>query len=240
MTGDELLEYIFIRIAQTGGAVFSDDEIKNWPTSITNILLKHEILQRAQPARVVECKGCEENCIMPVNVFPAENKQPARAFVACDKRNDVGLVPVDISRLQQWQSTIEMIATNLMVLLQLPQITPKLVASKQWHIGVLQGKKHKSPILLLSENNLSLSLAGYTITLLEVLSIQENTLALDKSKLLRLVDKPTGSSETPEDRRKRLKSRIREEKAKGTKAFLKVVAKEEGISVSRLKQIIDK
>ncbi|MGQ0443619.1 MAG: hypothetical protein ACT4O2_00450 [Beijerinckiaceae bacterium] len=45
------------------------------------------------------------------------------------------------------------------------------------------------------------------------------------------------NTETPEQRRKRLKARLREEKAKGTRAFLQVVAKEEGISPSRLKQL---
>jgi hypothetical protein len=43
--------------------------------------------------------------------------------------------------------------------------------------------------------------------------------------------------ETPEQRAVRLTARIAEEKAKGTRAFLKVVAVEEGISISRLKQI---
>lgn len=45
-------------------------------------------------------------------------------------------------------------------------------------------------------------------------------------------------TETPEQRRERLKVRVREEKAKGTKAFMQVVAKEEGISPSRLKQLV--
>lgn len=43
---------------------------------------------------------------------------------------------------------------------------------------------------------------------------------------------------SPEERRKRLKARVEEERRKGTKAFLKVVAEEEGISIPRLKQLI--
>lgn len=45
------------------------------------------------------------------------------------------------------------------------------------------------------------------------------------------------SQETPEMRRQRLSARIQEEKAKGTRAYLKVVAQGEGISISRLKQL---
>lgn len=42
-----------------------------------------------------------------------------------------------------------------------------------------------------------------------------------------------------EERRKRLIERVAEEKNKGNKSFLKTVAEEEGISRSRLKQLID-
>lgn len=44
--------------------------------------------------------------------------------------------------------------------------------------------------------------------------------------------------ETPEKRRQRLKNRVKQERAKGTKSFLIVVAEEERISVSRLKQLV--
>ena len=43
--------------------------------------------------------------------------------------------------------------------------------------------------------------------------------------------------ETPIERSERLRARIKEEKAKGTKAFLRLVASEENISTTRLKQI---
>lgn len=46
------------------------------------------------------------------------------------------------------------------------------------------------------------------------------------------------SKETTSQRCERIKKRVAEEKGKGTKAFLKVVAAEENISVARIKQII--
>lgn len=45
--------------------------------------------------------------------------------------------------------------------------------------------------------------------------------------------------ETKQERYARISVRVKEEKIKGTKAYLRVVAKEEGISVSRIKQIIN-
>lgn len=59
--------------------------------------------------------------------------------------------------------------------------------------------------------------------------------ALTKLPLARGADR----KELPKDRRRRLRARVDEERHKGTKAFLEVVAKEEGLSVSRLKQLID-
>lgn len=47
------------------------------------------------------------------------------------------------------------------------------------------------------------------------------------------------TAETPKARRTRLKARVGEIKAKGTKAFLKFVAAEEGISTARLKQLLE-
>lgn len=46
------------------------------------------------------------------------------------------------------------------------------------------------------------------------------------------------NAETSETRRERIRARVLEEKAKGTKAFLRVVAEEEEISTTRIKQIV--
>jgi hypothetical protein len=65
--------------------------------------------------------------------------------------------------------------------------------------------------------------------------------AVDRRTLNRLVDQPVagaGDTESATQRRERIKKRVQAEKAKGTKAFLKAVAEEEGISVTRLKQLL--
>ncbi len=66
------------------------------------VLVKSGLLGRAEPAQVIECDGCERNCFMPVHVRPAEGNRPARAFISCDKPEDVGRVPVELGRLTQW------------------------------------------------------------------------------------------------------------------------------------------
>lgn len=237
MTVSGLLEAVLDRLgsAEAAEAFFGADEAADWPPGALDVFLKHGLLRRAQPAQVIECRGCEDNCFMPVHVFPAEGGRPARALIACDKRDDVGRVAVDFRRLEQWQATGGMIAAVLARLLEFSEPAP--ADGGQWHIGVLKGKKQKRPVALLADG-LKLSLAGHAVPLVDVLAFDGNILALDKAALLRLVDKPEGNGEDPEARRERLKARVREEKAKGTKAFNQVVAKEEGISASRLKQLL--
>lgn len=238
MTESDLLEAVLDRLgsAEAAESFFGADEVADWPPGALEAFIRHGLLRRAQPAQVIECRGCEENCFMPVQVFPAEGGRPARAFIACDRRDDVGRVAVDFHRLEQWQATCRMIAAVLARLLGFSEPSP--ADGGQWHIGVLKGKKHKSPVVLLAGDSLTLSLAGYAVPLVDVLAIEENALALDKAALIRLVDNPEGNGEDPEARRERLKARVGEERANGTKAFLKKVADEEGISIPRLKQIV--
>ena len=71
--------------------------------------------------------------------------------------------------------------------------------------------------------------------------VNGDRIVIDKRMLKRCVDSPVagaGDAESAEQRRDRLKARVRAEKAKGTKAFLKMVAEEEGVSVSRVKQLV--
>ena len=222
------------------GAFFFWDEVKDWPAGALDILVTSGLLQPAQPMATVDCDGCEDNCTMPVTVYPAQEDKPGRAFITCVERDDIGRVHVDFRRMVQWQATGELIAAVLARLLGLPRTATQAADGKQWNIGTLKGMKHNSPVTLLAGDSLTLALAGHAVPLVEVLTIEKNTLALDKAALIRSVDNPAGDAEaeTPEARRERIRARVREEKAKGTKAFLRVVADEEGISSSRLKQLI--
>jgi hypothetical protein len=75
----------------------------------------------------------------------------------------------------------------------------------------------------------------------EILTLKNKGFKMDKQTLIRLVDRPVagaGDSESAEQRRARIKKQVEAEKAKGNKAFLKTVARAEGFSVSRLKQLL--
>ena len=131
---------------------------------------------------------------MRVEVYPAQEDKPGRAFITCDKRDDMGRVRVDFRRMEQWQATGGLIAAVLARLLGLPRAASLATDGRQWNVGVLWGREHRSPVTLLAGDCLTLALAGHAVPLVEVLTIEENALALDKTALIRLVDNPAGDS----------------------------------------------
>lgn len=196
MTENGLLENILDRLGASGTAeeMFGADEAAGWPPGALDMLIQSGLLRRAQPTQVIECRGCEEYCFKQVDVLPAEGVSPARALIVCDERDDIGRVPVDFSRLEQWQTTGELIATALAKLLGFSE-QPKVVGRNQWHIGTFKGNNLKSSVKLLAGDGLTLSLAGHTVPLEDMLAIEGKALTLDKAELIRLVDNPAGDSE---------------------------------------------
>ena len=240
MTPQAALIELLERVGATQGAgVFvNEDELRQWPSAAVAVMKSQKLIAKARPASSVICPGCERECAMQVHTVPAATGSPV-PFIVCDKRSDINRVAVPLSALEQWKTTGEMIAEMLAELLGISRAISVGGDGYEWFIGLLEGKKRKSRARLTARDGLNIKLAGHTVPLIEVLAINDDALALDKRVLVRLVDKPADDSEieTPEQRRERLHARIDEEKAKGTKAFLKLVAAEEGISTSRLKQI---
>jgi hypothetical protein len=119
MTEQELLAYILGRLRRTESMqeLFAADEIAEWPDGAFDTLAKAGLLRPASPAQVLTCIGCEQYCSMPINSLPALEDRPARIFIACDKRDDVGRLPVEATRLRQWQFSGEALARVLAELL---------------------------------------------------------------------------------------------------------------------------
>lgn len=243
MTPDDALIELLDRLAAAGGdaVLLSENELARWPAALVAEMKSQGLLTKAAPAAATECPGCEEACVRPVHVLVAP-EGPA-AFVVCDLRDDVNRVTVPSSRLGQWRASGTSLAGLLAGLLGLPSPACSDFGTPRWQVGVLRGSKHSSHIVLGAEDGLCLSLAGYSVPVAEVLMLKGKALAVDKRRLTALVDQPAaggGVVESAVQRRERLVKRIEQEMAKGTKAYLRVVAKEEGISVQRLKQIRDR
>ena len=166
---------------------------------------------------------------MPVHTLTHRTRDPA-SFIYCDKRDDINRVQVPAERLKQWQTSGTLVADLLAGLLGLLRPDAGDTSAGRWEVGMFRGKKESSHLVLIADGGLSLALAGHSIALAEVLTLEGMGFKLDKQTLVRLVDKPiagAGDKESATQRRARLK-----------KTFLKTVAGDEGISVSRLKQLL--
>lgn len=242
MTPLGVLDELLARVGAGNGAVVfvSEHELSQWPDAAVASMKAQRLLTKTRPATSAVCPGCERECVMPVHVLASAVGAPA-AFVVCDKRSDINRVAVPVSHLEQWQVSCELIADLLSRLLGLSRVEGCTGDAGRWGVGIIKGAKHKSRLALVAGGGVNVSLAGHTVPLAEVLALDEGGFTLDLRELRRLVDNPAAGgddAETPEQRRERLRNRVREEKAKGTKAFLQRVAKEEGISLSRIKQLI--
>lgn len=234
----ELLERLG---ARSGAAVvISDRELREWPGSAVAAMKAQGLITKASPARSTVCPGCEQECVMPVHVINSKARDPA-AFIVCDKRSDINRVPVLVDRLEQWQATGESVAALLAGLLGLHRSSGSSGDTARWEVGMFKGVKHSSHLVLVADGSLTLSLAGHSIPLGNVLTLVGRAFKVDRPRLNYLVDRPAGGAgdvESAAQRRERLKKRVRIVKLKGDKTFLKTVAAEEGISVSRLKQLL--
>lgn len=105
MTRDELLEHLLGRLSRiVEPAVFSADEVRQWPDGAHAALVAAGALQRTLPAQVIGCDGCEKNCFKPVHVRKRPDGRGAAAFITCDEPEDLGRIRVELTRLEQWQT----------------------------------------------------------------------------------------------------------------------------------------
>src|SRR5579859_5236489 len=75
-----------------------------------SILIQLGLLRPGEPARATICDGCDRGCSMEVQFSRGDRVSEDRAFVVCDKRDDIGRVPVHIERLRQWRMSLGEIA----------------------------------------------------------------------------------------------------------------------------------
>lgn len=242
MTPQAVLTELLDRIAASHGApvLIGADELADWPAEAVTVLQSQGVITRARPAVSAVCPGCERECVMPVYVLTRQGSDP-QAIIVCDKRSDINRVPVPLDRLEQWQVSGDSIAGMLAALLGLHRSGQDDPSSGRWEVGLLKGAKHSSHVVMRAGKGLTLELAGHSVALAEVLALENGTFSVDRRALTRLVDQPVaaaGDTESAAQRRERLKRRVDELKAKGVKAFLKTVAEEEGLSVSRVKQLL--
>lgn len=195
MSEAALLATIFERLvcAEFGAAVFfGADETARWPQGALESLTAAALLNPSPPAAVIECDGCERGCFMPVHVRPAEDDRAARAFISCDKPEDLGRIRVDRTRLLRWRITGASLAGAVARLLEIS--LPPQANGRGWMLGLLHGREHLGAVTLAIDRAAKLSLAGKSLPLVQVLTLSADGLTADSGALVRAVE---GSTQAP-------------------------------------------
>lgn len=234
----ELLDHI--AAIQGNTALLSTDELGQWPDEDVSIFENHKLIRKTRPTTSIECTECEEACIRPIYSEPVAGGE-TRLFIVCEKQSDINRIEIPASRLEQWKSCGSYFAELVSELLELRRPNNSNESTDRWEIGLMKGRKHSSHITLVKDNTLQLNIGGHSIALADVLTLENDHFIIDKKILTRFIDNPVsggGNIESAEQRRKRIKKRVNELKTQGVRAFLKAVAEEEDISISRIKQLI--
>lgn len=237
----DVLPTVLDRLAAAAGevALFSERELAEWPAAALARLKAEGLLVKGPPADILTCPGCEEDCTLPVESDTTASGA-LRAFVVCDKRDDVVRVAIARDLLEQWTCSPERVADVLARLLGIRR-SGSDAAARRWDVGVLKGAKGSAHVVLGIENELRLTIAGHSLPVADVLELGDKGLTIERRALLRCVDNPiaaAGDEPSAAQRRERLRKRRNELKAAGKRNFNQLLAAEEGISVSTIKQLL--
>ena len=193
MTLADVLQDLVQRLGSGDDTVLTWEQVRQWPKVAIDAFQKAGWIKPTVAASTVECSGCEENCFMPVHILPARNGQPARAYVACDRPAGMGRVNIPLSRLRQWQITEAQVAGWLSRALGLKAKAERDPASGTFTLGNLQGKKRLGSLKFDTATPASLTVAGHSLPLSDVVDFKRDDLRIDRAAILDIVDLPPAS-----------------------------------------------
>lgn len=178
--------------ASQGAAVLVNDyELSQWPSAAVAAMKTQRLFTKARPAASAICPGCERDCVMPVHVLSDEGKQPAWAFIVCDKRSDINRVEIPLTRLTQWQCSAEAVCAFVADTLDLRRSDEQAAIAALRNIGVATGNKRSQMLCLQAHGALALVAGNNSMALAEVVEYHDGAYSLDGVMIRQLVDAAT-------------------------------------------------
>ena len=176
---------------QAAAVLLNDDELSQWPTEAVAAMKAQRLLAKARPASSVICTGCESDCVMPVDVLPAEGNRPTSAFVVCDKRSDINRVLIPLTKLIQWQCNTDAVCGFIAASLGLRRSEEQTASADLWNIGIATGDKRSQMLCLQANGALALVAGGNELPLAELIEYHDGAYSLDGAMIRKLVDAAT-------------------------------------------------
>lgn len=193
MTLNDVLQDLIQHLETKGNNTIVWEQVRQWPEGAVEIFQNAEWIKPAAPAKSVVCPGCEENCFMPVHVSPAMQGLAVNAYVACDRRDDMGRIPIPPEMLQQWQITESQVAQWVARELGLRGKPKKDKTTQIIQVGDVQGKKKFGKLEMVSMEPVSLRASGHLLSFKEVVFLDGNQLGIDNQAIMNVVDRPPPS-----------------------------------------------
>jgi hypothetical protein len=193
MTFEDVVQELIENLSSKGDGTISWEQVRIWPQSAIEIFLNAGWIKPKPPANSVVCPGCEENCFMPVHIYPAVQDRPAKSFVACDKFDYMGRISISLDCLQQWQISENQVAQWISRQLELRGKPKRDEKTKNILIGEVQGKKKTGLLELCCTEPASLKAPGHSMPLIEFIFLKANQLQIDQAAIINLIDKPPPS-----------------------------------------------
>lgn len=175
----------------SGVVLINDAELSQWPGAAVTAMKTQHLLAKARPASSAICPGCERDCVMPVQVLPAEGKWPAQAFIACDKRDDTSRVPVPLTSLTQWQCSADAVCGFVAASLGLRRSDKQSSSPGLFEIGVATGDKRSQMLCLQANGVLALVAGSNPLPLADLVEYHDGAYSLDGAMVRQLVDAAT-------------------------------------------------
>lgn len=128
MTPETVLAVLVNRLeASCGAAVHvGGSELGEWPADSVAALKAARLLVRARPASRLVCPGCERRCDKSVDLYPAEDAKPARAYIICDEPEDMGRIQLELADLEQWRMSGDATPASVAQALGVPLLPAKV------------------------------------------------------------------------------------------------------------------
>lgn len=243
MNSTDLLKIIIERVGfcdAAQGAYFPADEVTQWPQEVMQLLLKAGVIKPAQEfKKTLVCTGCEDACNMLVAFSQEMSDKPRRAYIECERYDNIGRVPVNMSRLYQWHSSGDNFAALLSNLLKTMAVSGMGIRQgNEWPLGCLQNVHGYVPVSLKIANGFFICIGqSQPIELQFILQVHKDQLKLINASI-QMVLEQAHSEETREERLKRVYERYTEFKRKSVRDFNKRLSKEFGVGDSRIKWLI--
>jgi len=190
MTLGDVVRELLQCLGTDGDSTIPWEQVRRWPKGAIDAFQDAGWLKAADLAETVECPGCEENCPMPVEVFPADDGLTIRAFVACEDRN-FGRVKIPPARLQQWRLTQGQLARWIADTLALRFSDKRLDGGNLLELGLVSGEKRAQMLCLHTAGELALVAGSKSIPLVDAIPLIDGALSLDAELIRQLVDSAT-------------------------------------------------